>query len=207
MTNEWDFAKSTGTCAKTGRVLIEDEPYYAVLIEHPDAFERRDYSVDGWDGPPEGCFCHWRGRMPVRKKKNAAIAIDIEMLIHIFVRLQDDESPMKQRFRFMLALLLMRKRLLKLEQKIRDGEHEYWRLRLINDQSMHQLLNPQLTNQQVACLGQQLTMLLSGDVEAIESLEQDENIPAAESEEQDICEAQTNPDITGTESEDGIATS
>ncbi len=108
------------------------------------------------------------------------MAIDMEILAQIFMRLEDEESPPKQRFRFMLALLLMRKRMLKLEQTIKEGDQEYWLLRLMKDQSTHQVLNPQLTHEQVDRLRQQLTALLSGDVEAVESMEQGESSPPIE---------------------------
>ncbi|UCD27380.1 MAG: hypothetical protein JSV03_09635 [Planctomycetota bacterium] len=205
MANEWEFAKTTGKCAKTGRPLAEGEAYYAVLIENPDTFERRDYSFDAWDGPPEGSFCYWRGKIPIREK-NKTMAVDFEVLTHLFLRLEDADSEPKQRFRFMLALLLMRKRLLKLEQTLQQDEHEYWILRLVKDQSQHKVLNPQLTGEQVDQLSQQLTTILSGDVKAIETLDHHENDSMAESEIEDASETETNPDIVNTESEDGIAT-
>ncbi|MHC4443611.1 MAG: hypothetical protein ACYTF1_13515 [Planctomycetota bacterium] len=207
MANEWDFAKTTGTCAKTGRQLVEGESYYAVLIEHPDALERRDYSLDAWEGPPEGSFCHWRGRIPVKEQKQNTIAIDMEILVQIFIRFEDEESLAKQRFRFMLALLLMRKRVLKLEGTIKEGDQEYWRLRLIKDQSMHQVLNPQLTNEQVDSLGQQLTTFLSGDVEAVESLDKPVDTPAEDSQEEITPVPQADTEVNSTESEDASAAS
>jgi len=216
MSDEWDFAKTTGKCAVTERELSEGESYYAVLIEHSGGFERRDYSLEAWSGPPEGSFCFWRGRIPVREKKNQPIAIDQEVLMHLFLQLEDASSEIKQRFRFMLTLLLMRKRLLKLDKTVQDGDREYWQVRLLKDQSIHQVLNPDLGKEQVEQLSIQMTAILSGEVESIESLDQigtprkeieeiSENI--SESDRGDSNDETHDTPSTSSESENGIATS
>ena len=185
MTDEWDVAKGSGRCAVSGREFAEGEPYFAVLVQGEQGLERRDYSVEAWTGPPEGCFCYWRGHVPVREKKSATLSVDQELLTHLFLRLEDEESEMHQQFRFVLALLLMRKRLLKYEQSTRDGEREYWQLRLASDQSVHQVINPQLTNEQVDRLGAQLLAILSGQpgaVAALDAAAEAAAAPAGESE-------------------------
>lgn len=172
MATEWELARATGRCAVTGRSFEEGETYYAALFETPAGLERRDYSLEGWTGPPEGAFCHWRGRVPIREKKSSVLEIDEQMLTQLFVGMEEEPSETKQQFRFVLALLLMRKRLLRLEQTVRDGEQEYWQMRLLSDKSVHQVLNPRLDDQQIARLSAQLTALLSGDVDAVEVLDQ-----------------------------------
>jgi hypothetical protein len=171
MATDWELARTTGRCAATGRTFTAGEAYCAALFDTPAGLERRDYGLDAWSGPPEGSFCHWRGRIPVREKKPSAIEFDPQMLTQLFVGLEENPSETRQQFRFVLGLLLMRKRLLRLEGADREGEQEYWRLRLIADKSLHRLLNPRLTDEQIARLSAQLTALLSGEVEAIEFLE------------------------------------
>jgi len=207
MADEWEFTKTTGKCAKTERELTEGESYYAVLIENPDTFERRDYSLEAWEGPPEGSFCHWRGKIPIREKKQSTIAVDMEILIQIFIRLEDEKSPTKQRFRFMLALLLMRKRLLKLEQTIKEDKHEYWVMRLTTDQNHYRVLNPQLNNEQIEQLSRQLTIFLGGNVETVESLDESDDTQAAEPHEETLSENQPPADAVSTEREDAGAAS
>jgi hypothetical protein len=171
MSNEYEIARPTGRCAVTDRPLAEGESYYAVLLETPDGFERRDYAVDAWEGPPEGSFCYWKARVPVREKKREHLSFDPVMLTHLFLRLEDEESEMRQSFRFVLALLLMRKRLLKYEGTSESGGHELWRMRLTTDGTLHQVVNPRLTELQVDRLSAQLTAILSGEVESLESLD------------------------------------
>lgn len=170
VTNEWEIARGSGKCTNTGREFSEGESYYTVLFETPVGFERRDYSLEGWTGPPEGTFCYWRTRVPVRDRKTGALSIDTELLTQIFLRLEDELSEQSQQFRFVLALLLMRKRLLRFEQTLREDEREYWQMRLLADQSTHRVANPQLTSERVDQLGEQLLAILSGQVDAIESV-------------------------------------
>ena len=167
MTGEYEFSKFTGRCAVTDRPLEEGEAYYAVLLEEGESFSRRDYSTSAWTGPPEGSFCFWKARVPVKAKKSS-IAIDLPLLIHLFQRMEQDESPARQRFRFVLALLLMRKRTLRFEKAVREGEQEFWQMRLTTDQSQHQVLNPSLSDEEIASLSAELTALLSGEAELLQ---------------------------------------
>jgi hypothetical protein len=168
---DWEVQKGTGRCATTGREFAEGESFYAALFETAAGIERRDFSVDAWTGPPEGSFCHWRGRIAVRDRKKPTIAVDKTVLTQLFLRLEDESSEVKQQFRFVLGLLLMRKRLLKFEQTLSDGDREYWQMRLVGEQSLHQVINPRLTDEQVDRLSTQLTAILSGDADAVEFLE------------------------------------
>lgn len=170
MASNWELARSTGQCAQTGRPFAEGESYYAALFETPAGMERRDYCLEAWTGPPEGSFCHWKGRIPIREKKPATLDIDPQMLTQIFVGMEDEQSEMQQQFRFVLALLLMRKRLLRFEQANKEESGEYWQMRLLADKSLHRVLNPQLSDEQIARLSAQLTALLSGDLETVEML-------------------------------------
>lgn len=170
MANDWELARTTGRCAATGRAFGEGEAYYAALFETPAGLERRDYSLEAWSGPPEGSFCHWRGRIPIRERKPAALEIDGQMLSQLFVSLEEEQSETRQQFRFVLALLLLRKRLLRFEQAVRKDGQEFWQMRLLSDKSLHQVLNPRLGEEQIARLSAQLTALLSGEMEAIETL-------------------------------------
>jgi hypothetical protein len=172
MSNEYEFGRATGKCAVTQKPFQEGEQYYVVLIEEADGFVRRDYSVEGWSGPPEGSFCFWRGRTPIKDKKGR-MAVDLGVLLNLFQRLENVESRGKQHFRFVLALLLMRKRLLRLDESVREDGREFWQMRVAADQSLHRVLNPELSQEEIALLSAQLSALLSGEVQAFETLESD----------------------------------
>lgn len=167
MSSDWEFSRLTGRCAVTGREFAEGELYFTALFETAEGLERRDYTPDAWSGPPEGSICHWQARVPMRDKTPQPLAVDQELLTSLFLRLEDDASEVRQQFRFVLALLLMRKRRLRFEGTVRETDQEFWRLRLVTDQSEHRVLNPRLTDEHIERLSTQLTAILSGDVEAV----------------------------------------
>lgn len=169
MVEEWGVSKTTGQDAVTGRPLAEGEVYYAVLFETPDGFERKDYGEASWTGPPEGAFCYWRSRVPIRETKTEPLVVDVALLMELFLRLEDETAEIKQQLRFVLALLLMRKKQLRFDGAVREDGREFWRMLRVADKSEHKVLNPRLDEPTVERLSHQLTAILSGDVEAIES--------------------------------------
>ncbi|MGQ9650684.1 MAG: hypothetical protein ACUVXJ_11285 [Phycisphaerae bacterium] len=178
MVEDWEVSRTTGRCAASDRPLAEGEAYYAVLLETTSGFERRDYAIDAWQGPPEGTFCYWRGRVPVREKKPCSYAVDMAILSQLFTQLEDAQSESKQQLRFVLALLLMRKRLLKMDRSTTEEGREYWHMRMTSDQTVHRVLNPRLEKEQIDRLSAQLTAILSGEVDALQVVEEPDAEPS-----------------------------
>lgn len=222
MANEWEIARGTGKCSAVGRDLAEGEFYYAALFEQPEGFVRKDFSIESWSGPPEGCFCYWKARVPTREKKPSNIAVDNGLLVNLFCRLEEDSSEMRQKFRFVLALLLMRKRLLRMERTVREDDREYWQMRLTAEQSVHRVLNPNLNAAEVERLNAQLGAILSGDSSVISAMEeqvadelldgvsevQSERAPAADLAAADVVDAagSSESDASGSCAESGEQT-
>ena len=160
---QWEIARFTGTCAVTGRELAEGEEYYAVIFEEGESFRRADYSVAAWNGPPADAYCFFRTRVPVREKKKRLL-VDDDVLVNFFTRLADEDQEGRVHFRFVLALILMRKRLLKYEDTLRADGRETWRMRLVKDQSVHQVVNPRLNEEQIERVSRELGAILHGDM-------------------------------------------
>ena len=177
---QWETARPTGICAKTGRELTEGEELYAVLFEDGDSFRREDYSVEAWTGPPPDAYCHFKSKVPIREAKRKRVFVDDEMLVNFFVRLGDETDLLRLQFRFVLALILMRKRLLRYEETLHDGQTESWQMRLVKEQTVHRVLNPRLTDEQIEGVSEQLGAILHGDVEAALGLDDVEAAPGAD---------------------------
>ena len=169
---QWNIQPATRRCEVSGSELAEGEEYYAVLFEDGESFRREEYSLSAWQGPPEGAFCHFRTRVPV-KTRRPKLLVDDDMLIHFFARLAGAEDRAKQRFRFVLALILMRKRLLKFEETVRGGDEEWWRMRLMRDaadgsvckEEPQLVLNPRLDEEQIESVSRELGVILHGHAE------------------------------------------
>jgi hypothetical protein len=78
------------------------------------------------------------------------LEVDEELLFDLFQRLADDPEPRKLNFRYILALLLMRRKRLKFEEVAFEHGHEFLVLRCSHTRAIHRVLNPQLTDEQLA---------------------------------------------------------
>jgi hypothetical protein len=94
-------------CHALSRPLKDGEWYYSVVVESGDDLVRRDYSAEAWTGPPEGTVGWWKGRMPEAGTRKLVLAPD-PVLIDLLRGLGD--SPDRQPLRFLMALLLLRRR-------------------------------------------------------------------------------------------------
>lgn len=111
----YEIGRMTHRCAATDRPLTPGEPFVAALFEQAgsELLERRDYSLEAWEGSakPKHVFAHWQGVTPSPDAKPARL-IDDEELVSLFESLDGAEDAKRQAFRFVLALILARKRLL-----------------------------------------------------------------------------------------------
>lgn len=182
MAQDWQVGHSTGRCSVTNRELNEGEEFYAVLFEDGDSFRRVDYSLEGWSGPPEASYCHFKTRVPIREKKKRLL-VDDEVLMNFFLRLESEEDPARVRFRFVLALILMRKRLLRYENSEMVDDQEIWTMTTPKDHMTHKLVNPRLTDDQIEDVSEQITGILHGDMGAWSEVEVDTAGNSSEGEE------------------------
>ena len=88
--------------------------------------------------------------------------IDTSVIREFFERLAGEEDPTKQNFRYILALLLLRKKVLKFATVDRDGERETLVLRGSTTGEEHRVLNPGLSEEQLAAVQVEVDRILHG---------------------------------------------
>ena len=146
---DYQIQPSTRRCSATGRELRPGECYYSVLLEEAGKFVRKDFSVEAWQGAPQGAFSFWMGRLaPPQGKRRPPI--DDEMLMECFQRLEGQLEPSRVRFRYVIGLLLMRRRRLRFEETPQDGSQEVLCLRCTRTGVRHAVVNPGLTDEELA---------------------------------------------------------
>ncbi len=161
---EWEVARSSGRCRRCDGELNEGQEYVGVLVEAEGGFEREDYCLTCWDEQPAEHFCFWKTRVPVKEeKKDRRLLVDDAVLINFFERLDKQTDPIKVRFRFVLALILMRKKLLRYEQTVKSEGTERWQMRLTSTNALHQVENPKMDDEQIAEVSRQLGVILRGE--------------------------------------------
>ena len=111
MSDEYKVSRCSRRCHVEDRPLKEGEAYVSVLIDGADAYERRDYAATAWSGPPERTIGWWRNRMPTAGERKSVPAPK-EVLIDLLAQMS--QSPQRDKVGYLLALLLLRRRVMRL---------------------------------------------------------------------------------------------
>jgi hypothetical protein len=156
---EYQIQPNTRLCAITGRALCPGERFFTALREEGGQFVRQDYSVEAWQGPPPGTFSFWAGHVPAANESPKP-RFDDDLLVECFERLQGQEQPDRVNFRYVVALLLMRRKRLKFEEAIVQGEQEVLTLRCSRTGAKYQVLNPRLTEEQMLAVQNEVFKVL-----------------------------------------------
>jgi hypothetical protein len=157
--DEWEITKPLGQCYGTGRQIAPGEEYYAALVGTDSGLERRDFCDEYWQSNTPEVYCYWKTRLadPEQKKQ---LFVDDDMLMAFFERLEQDSEQERINFRFVIMLVLMRKRKLKYDSTVlRDGA-EVWRLRVVGSGQFVEVINPHLDEQQIQELSSQIGEIL-----------------------------------------------
>ncbi|MEN6386698.1 MAG: hypothetical protein ABFD79_16080 [Phycisphaerales bacterium] len=161
---DWEIHKPQGTCCGSGKVIEPEQEYIASLIETPEGMQRKDYCVEYWNENKPEVYCYWKSVMPKPDQKKK-LFIDDSMLMSFFERLATETEQEKLNFRFVLALILMRKRLVKYDSSKNDNGNETWVLKVSGKDQLEQVVNPHLTEDQIEQLSQQLGQILQVEFE------------------------------------------
>ena len=123
-----EIPRCTKFCAATGQEIAPGQTVFSVLLEEEGNYKRIDYSHDGWKNRPKNSgtaenltLGWWKHQLPISTDKKAKLAPN-EILLSLFEQLA--EQPDKQDLRYVLALLLIRRRVFRLEseEKATDGQ-------------------------------------------------------------------------------------
>ncbi len=157
----YDVARPGGKCVLTGRDIPPGEKFMAAVRETAVGLERADVCLEAWkDYPREGLLAFWQSTMPQPNAKKK-IFVDDEVLKQIFDKLSDTEEPAKLAFRFVLGLILMRKRIVMYEGTRHEGGKEIWTIRYRGKDDLFDLLNPNLDEQKIVEVTQHLGEVLN----------------------------------------------
>ncbi|MFP4145351.1 MAG: hypothetical protein ACLFV3_09420 [Phycisphaeraceae bacterium] len=193
----YDVPRTTGQCLSLGRALEPGETIFAALVEVPpeeldqpgkpaaDAGLRRvDVSEEAWQEGfrPERLFSYWKTSVPEPNQKKKTF-VDDAVLMNLLRRLEDATQPQRLAFRYVLALILMRKKLLRYDGSVErqaegDGEtvaQHWWQFtpkldvtkgpmsKWHPDETI-EVLDPELGEADIAAVTQQLGEILEAEL-------------------------------------------
>lgn len=192
LSGSYDLGRATGVCAATGAPLEQGAPCVIALAEVDDPgaatagtpsgmfLRRMEYSLAAWQGGarPQGLFCFWRTTWAGGQQRK--MFVDDETLLDLFHRLEADDRPQRQAFRFVLTLFLVRKKLLRVvgqkREKVTDApegstpthaEREFWLVAVRGTDAAAPpiaVLNPRLKEEDIQEIAGQLGEIMSGEV-------------------------------------------
>jgi hypothetical protein len=111
---EFEIQASTRQCAISGKELKPGDWVWSVLTDEEGRMVRKDYSVDTWQGPPAGAFSFWKFQIREKASTKETQKLDEIQLQDWFERLEGQEEAKQQNIRYLLGLMLLRKKKLKL---------------------------------------------------------------------------------------------
>ncbi len=164
----YQVARSTGRCEATGQALQAGTACVAALCDDPEGggFQRLDYSIGAWEqgARPDGLFSFWRTSVP-EAKATKRVFVDDEVLLDLLDRLGDAEDPKKVAFRFVITLVLLRKRLVKFERREETSDGVRWHVSGRGASSgIWSVHDPELGDEDIVDLHEQLGEVLQGEL-------------------------------------------
>jgi hypothetical protein len=182
----WNIGNIDGRCTGCNREMPPAMTCWAVLCENPPEarrqnglpFCRQNYCEACWQSNPNpasapGVFSHWKTAVPEPNRK-PKLLVDDHVLIDLFARLGEQNDLSGVRFRFVMALLLMRKRILRYEGSeilsperrsvlnLADEKSELWRMTLRGEAV--EVINPVLTPDQISEVSEQISTILAENI-------------------------------------------
>ena len=109
-----DIPRCSRICAATEQELKPGDRFYSVLFENQNEIRRLDYSFAAWPGPPEHFIGYWKSKVPLQNEKKLKLAPN-DILLNFYDQLAI--QPDKKDLCYVLVLLLIRRRLFRLEKE------------------------------------------------------------------------------------------
>ncbi len=157
---EYDIAVSSECCGICGRKLAIGTEYFSALHEDKEGgLARRDYCQDCWQ-PAEGMYCFWKTRVPSPEEDIKPRLAQSEVLFSLLENLSDVSAVSKKSFRYIVALALMRRRLLKLQQSDRQGDIEVMVFVEPKSGTIYEVDNPRLSAAEIEQVAQEVGAIL-----------------------------------------------
>ncbi len=156
------------TCTATDKPLAPGDLVHSVLVEQDGEQRRLDFSDEGWTGPPEGTIGHWICIVPAPQTVKTR-PLDADSLLESFERMIEDANPAQEQFCYVLSLLLLQKRRLRLDGSRRDGDVEYLQFVGSHGEGPYEVRDQQLSAEEIVMLQSALNEQLSSQESSVES--------------------------------------
>ncbi len=132
----FEFKRPTRKCSVADRALLPGEKFYSALIEVDGQLERADYCEENWQGPPEDCLGWWTSKIPELSKGRVYWAPNDILLAYFEHAINQPAEPDTA---YLTALLLVRKKILRLLETRDDQEPQVLILKHMKSKEVYEV--------------------------------------------------------------------
>ncbi|MFM8224174.1 MAG: hypothetical protein ACKOJF_35180 [Planctomycetaceae bacterium] len=159
---DYDIRPIGRKCAATGADLVPGSVCHSVLVEREGKLIRLDYSESGWPGPPRDAVGIWRGVVPPTAEPRRE-PLDSAVLLRCFEQLLEEGDPGREGLRYVLALILVKKRRLRIEGSRTDVDGDYLQLAGVQGEGAWEVRDLQPTDEEVETWQRELNAYLASE--------------------------------------------
>jgi len=163
---EYKIGVPSRQCHTCERGFAVGDEYYSAVVEtaQEDHLARHDFCPQCWKPGEAAYFSFWKARVPQPEQpaQRGPRLVDLGRLLQLFERLADSPDEQAQRFRYVLALVLMRKRRLKIveSRRIAGGRGEALVLRETGSERRHEVSCPGISDDEIRSVADRLREIL-----------------------------------------------
>ena len=174
--SDWKIRRLRGECAKCERAFETDGERLLTQVRFVDEeLVREDFHPECWEEPSDAIYW-WATRREVQGKKT--LALDFELIERLFFQLEERSEDKIRELRYLLCLMLMRKRRLKLVRVQRGPEGEAMLLRRPRRKEECRVFVYDFDPERLDVLRGELATLLDGDFEGEGEAAEGSDLPA-----------------------------
>jgi len=157
--NQYSITSVNRRCASCNQELQPGQSIYSVLQVNDGKLIRVDYHPTCWIGPPSEGIGYWKSKVPPNERKRAMV-VDDETLLALFTRLEGASGSDQLNLRYVLALLLMRRKRLKFDSVEQMDGANYLVLTEAQSKQHFRVLDPHLDDESIMAVQQEIMRLL-----------------------------------------------
>lgn len=167
MPQDWTMPRRGDRCVACQREFAIGDVLNVCLYDTPAGYERRDFCTACPPPTEPQPIGSWKSRRPDSSGGSRnPLAFDKAALLAVFEQLADATERRRMQFRFALALLLWRKRALKLEGTRDDGGLECWDFVDPRTGASHAVARPDLDESELERLSAELETIIAGGADS-----------------------------------------
>lgn len=181
----WNIRSRSHVCTHSSAPFADGETFYTALFEDPktDELVRRDFSLTSWDALRGELqpFSFWKSVYVAPHTDAKPEMVEKENAEALLRRLVEEDAPGTENTRYILAVMLERKRILKQTAKRETEDGEFLIYEQPKTGEVLIIRDPELRLDQVEAVQREVSILLGyGQKEEPVPAEAGEAVPAAE---------------------------